>query len=465
MTDSTVKHPIRPLCLVFMVLLCAPLAALSRGDFNHDGWVNMDDLVFLADHWLTLHPFGCPDDPTEDCPLTIDHLSAMSRHWQTLQCSPIAAAASSWENASLSAQNAVDGTLTTRWSSAFADNQWLELDMGQIRTVVGLQIFWEYAYASKYNIQTSVDQHAWTLVYTQDNADGHLDDITFVPVTARYIRINCIERATPYGSSIYEVFVKTDDDCLPAGDWELVWADEFEGPNVNPDNWTFETGTGSNGWGNGEWQYYTARPENVRIENNNLVIEARQETYGNRNYTSARLKTQAKQTVQYGRIEARIKMPLGGQGIWPAFWMLGDNITSVGWPRCGEIDIVEMMSNSLTDNRKATTAIHYAGANGSHTYQSGSRTIAEPLSQQFRIYAIEWDPSGISWYLDNVRYYARSSWVSSEGPFPAPFNKPFFILLNFAVGSSWWDREITEATVPFPQTLVVDYVRVYRKNL
>lgn len=460
-------HVQSAICLVGVLLVsacCPSQTALWRGDFNQDGWVNFEDLLILAGYWLDDNPPFLPGSAAIGERLSLEDFAVMARHWQTLHCSPIAASASSQENASLSAANAVDGTWATRWSSAFADNQWLLLDMGQLRNVFGLHIFWEDAYAARYSIETSIDQTHWTQVYINENGGGNFENITFSPVTAQYVRINCLQRATVWGFSIYEVFVKTDDDCLAAGQWELVWSDEFDGPTIDSENWTFEIGTGSGGWGNGEWQYYTARPENARIENNALVIEARREDYANRKYTSARLKTQGKQSFQYGRIEARIKMPTGGHGIWPAFWMLGENITEVGWPRCGEIDIVEMMSNSLEDNRTASGAMHYADINGNHVYHTGSRSISKPLSDQFRIYAVEWDPTGISWYLDDARYFAKTAWTSSVGPFPAPFNQPFFILLNFAVGSRWWDPAVTEATVPFPQRMFVDYVRVYRKN-
>ncbi len=463
-TTTHVRNTVYLLCVLFVSGVCLPQAVYPRGDFNRDGWVNLNDLLILAEYWLENDSPACAGDATGNCRVRFADFAIMAQHWDTLYCSPVSAAASSRENSSLSAEKVVDGTLATRWSSAFQDNQWLELDMGQLRTLTGLCIFWEDAYAARYNIETSVDRIHWTRVYTNDNAAGHLNDISFAPIIAQYIRINCLQRATSWGFSIYEVFVKTDDDCLAAGQWELVWSDEFTDPTINPDNWTFEIGTGNWGWGNGEWQYYTSRPENARIENGKLVIEARKENYGNRNYTSARLKTQAKQTFQYGRIEARIQMPVGGHGIWPAFWMLGETFANEGWPRCGEIDIVEMMSGSLKDNRTVTAAIHYAGLSGNHTYQSGTWTISSPLSEQFRTYAIEWDPAGIRWYLDDINYYTRTSWSSSVGPFPAPFNQPFFIILNFAVGSHWWDQNVTESTVPFPQTMVVDYVRVYRKN-
>ncbi len=240
--------------------------------------------------------------------------------------------------------------------------------------------------------------------------------------------------------------------------YTFVWSDEFEGPEVDSQNWTFEIGTGSWGWGNGEWQYYTSRPQNARIEDGKLVIEARKENYGGKSYTSARLKTQGKRSFQYGRIEARIKMPTGGTGIWPAFWMLGNNFSTAGWPACGELDIVEMMSNPY----QALGTIHYGSSDPYITENNGGKnSTGGNLSDDFHLYAVEWDSTQIRWYRDQVNYYTSSNWWSGTGPYPAPFNQPFFIILNFAVGAHWWTED---PAVPFPQQFVVDYVRVYEKE-
>lgn len=241
----------------------------------------------------------------------------------------------------------------------------------------------------------------------------------------------------------------------------LIWSDEFNDPNLNMQNWTYETGTGNNGWGNSEWQYYTDRAANCRVENGTLVIEARKENYHGQNYTSARIKTQGKQRFQYGRVEARIKAPAGGEGIWAAFWMLGENISKVGWPACGEIDILEMMS----DPNKVLGTLHYGSSKPyKHESNGGEDKTVGQMPDDFHIYAIEWDKNQIRWYRDDVNYYTSSTWWSPTGEYPAPFNQPFFIILNFAVGSSWWNKEKTEATVTFPQQMTVDYVRVYQKK-
>lgn len=244
--------------------------------------------------------------------------------------------------------------------------------------------------------------------------------------------------------------------------YTLVWSDEFYGSQINSDNWTHETGTGSDGWGNWEWQYYTERSENSRIEDGKLVIEARKENYGGMKYTSARLKTQGKQSFKYGRIEARIKLPPGGNGIWPAFWMLGENITTVHWPQCGEIDIMEMMESPYS----TSGTIHY-GSSEPYIHDSDSKNFSSGtnLSEGFHVFRIEWDETQIRWYRDGYNFHNSSnSWAGTgaeqEG-YPAPFDKDFFLILNFAVGS-WWMTEDPDLT--FPQKMYVDYVRVYQKT-
>ena len=150
--------------------------------------------------------------------------------------------------------------------------------------------------------------------------------------------------------------------------WTLVWSDEFNGSSINTANWTFETGTGSGGWGNNELEYYTSRSQNARVENGNLVIQALKESYGGMSYTSARLKSQGLQSWTYGKVEARILLPSGQtQGIWPAFWMLGTDIGSVGWPECGEMDIMERINMNTTINGTM------------HWYYNGERNITAPL--------------------------------------------------------------------------------------
>ena len=246
----------------------------------------------------------------------------------------------------------------------------------------------------------------------------------------------------------------------------LAWSDEFNGKNGSlPDHtkWTYDLG--GNGWGNHELEYYTSRTENADIEHGKLVITARREDLTSPEgqkflYTSARLKTQGLFAQTYGRFEARIKIP-AGQGIWPAFWMLGDTIANDGWPKCGEIDIMENIG-------KEPATIHGSlhGPSSSHPTSDLTSAIALPagkkLADKFHIYAVEWEPDAVRFYLDDQVYatFHRRDWPA--GGFWV-FDHPFFILLNVAVGGHWPGSP--DGTTRFPQKMFVDYVRVYQRHL
>jgi beta-glucanase (GH16 family) len=245
--------------------------------------------------------------------------------------------------------------------------------------------------------------------------------------------------------------------------YTLVWSDEFNGKNGSqPDasKWTYDIG--GSGWGNHELEFYTNRPDNARIEHGNLVITARAEEYTSPDgkkfqYTSSRLKTQGLFSQAYGRFEARIKIP-AGQGIWPAFWMLGENIAPDGWPKCGEIDIMENIGKEPGINHGS---LHGPGSTSATSDLTA--TIALPagkkLSDAFHIYAAEWEPGTIRFYLDKKLYAtfnpaqwpAGGTWV---------FDHSFFLILNVAVGGDWPGSP--DATSAFPQKMLVDYVRVYK---
>lgn len=238
--------------------------------------------------------------------------------------------------------------------------------------------------------------------------------------------------------------------------WTLVWSDEFTQANgSSPDStkWAYDIGTGSSGWGNNEWQYYTARTNNVRIENNQLVIEARQESYQGSSYTSARLKTQGKASWTYGRMEARIKLPRG-QGIWPAFWMLGTNFTSAGWPQCGEIDILENIG------REPTTihgTVHGPGYSGGSSIGGAYSLPGNPVfADDYHVYAVEWRTNHLQWFVDDQLFFSVTP-ASLTGAWV--FNAPQFLILNVAVGGNW--PGYPDGTTVFPQRMLVDYVRVY----
>jgi beta-glucanase (GH16 family) len=251
----------------------------------------------------------------------------------------------------------------------------------------------------------------------------------------------------------------------PTSGYSLVWSDEFSSANGSaPDStkWTYVVG--GSGWGNHELQSYTSRPQNVQIQKGNLVITALRENYTGadgiaRNYTSARLKTQNLFTQAYGRFEARIKIPKG-QGIWPAFWMLGNDINQNGWPKCGEIDIMENIG-------REPGIIHGSLHGPSSTAPTSDLTATVSLptgqnySDDFHIYAIEWEPGSVRFYVDSNNYatFTRSQWPAGG---QWVFDHPFFILLNVAVGGVW--PGTPDATTQSPQQMLVDYVRVYTKN-
>lgn len=238
----------------------------------------------------------------------------------------------------------------------------------------------------------------------------------------------------------------------------LVWSDEFDGEaGQSPDTtrWNFDIGTGENGWGNAQLEYDTDRPVNVSHDGEgNLAITAIEEDYLGSDYTSARINTRNHFEHTRGRFEARIKLPVG-QGIWPAFWLLGADFATVGWPACGEIDIMEYRGQYPS---VVTGAIHgpgYSGGEamgGAYTLESGS------FNDDFHVFAIDWDTSSITWSVDDQVYLTLTpsdlpsgeSWV---------FNHDFFIILNVAVGGYYVGSP--DASTTFPQTMLVDYVRVY----
>jgi beta-glucanase (GH16 family) len=233
--------------------------------------------------------------------------------------------------------------------------------------------------------------------------------------------------------------------------WTLVWHDEFDRETLNLDNWTYDLGAG--GWGNNESEFYTNRPENARIEQGNLVIEAWKDNYLQNNYTSARLKTQNLHSWTYGRFEARMQLPYGN-GLWPAFWLLGSDLNQAGWPACGEIDIMEFIGR---DPAHVFGTVHGPGYSGSNGVGSSMSVPSGSLSESFHVFAIEWDPQEIRWYLDDAQYFSVTpGMVSGDWV----YNHPFFIILNLAVGGSW--PGYPDETTVFPQFLRVDYLRVYQ---
>ncbi|MFO7824633.1 MAG: glycoside hydrolase family 16 protein [Cyclobacterium sp.] len=241
--------------------------------------------------------------------------------------------------------------------------------------------------------------------------------------------------------------------------YSLAWNDEFEAETLSND-WVFEIGDGCPdlcGWGNNELQYY--RRENTELKEGYLVITAKEESRGGKNYTSSRLKTQGQENFQFGRIDIRAALPQG-QGIWPAFWMLGENITEVPWPACGEIDIMEMIGGNA-DGRDNTVhgTLHWDN-NGSYASDGGKRSLSDGaiLKDNFHVYSLIWEEDRITWLLDDEVFHSMDISPAAMDE----FRKPFFLLINMAVGGNWPGNP--DASTRFPQQLAVDYVRVFEKE-
>jgi beta-glucanase (GH16 family) len=244
--------------------------------------------------------------------------------------------------------------------------------------------------------------------------------------------------------------------CAAPPLWNLVWSDDFTGPAgsaPDPAKWSYDLGGG--GWGNQELEVYTDSRNNSYLDGQgNLVIAALHPGAGQ--YTSARLKTQSLFTTEYGRVEARIKIPRG-QGLWPAFWMLGDNIGSAGWPPCGEIDIMENIGREPATVHGTVHGPGYSGGQGiSQLFSLASGAFAD----DYHVYAIEWAPQRIDFFVDDHQYFTVTP-ASLPGGTQWVFDHPFFLLLNVAVGGSWPGSP--DAATVFPQKMPVDYVRVYHR--
>lgn len=241
---------------------------------------------------------------------------------------------------------------------------------------------------------------------------------------------------------------------------ELVMQDEFDiDGNLDSALWSFDIGNGEGtdagpGWGNNELQYYTDRTENITVQNGVLIITAKKESYNGASYTSAKILTKGKFEQAYGRFEARMRLPYG-QGMWPAFWLLGDNIDEVEWPNCGEIDIMENRGQEPTITNGT---VHGPGYSGGLSITKSYDLVNDRLDTGFHVFGIEWGPKYINFYVDDVLYNqitpadVTGEWV---------FDRPFYIIINLAVGGSFVGSPNSETS--FPQTLLVDYVRVYKK--
>ncbi|HEY1166472.1 MAG TPA: Ig-like domain-containing protein [Chitinophaga sp.] len=252
---------------------------------------------------------------------------------------------------------------------------------------------------------------------------------------------------------------------------QLVWEEQFNGSSLNAQHWTYETGDGCSkgncGWGNQELEYYTSRPENVRVESGHLVIEARAESMGGKSFTSARIKSSGRVSFRYGALEARIKVPKVGNGLWPAFWLLGS--TGGTWPRNGEVDILEMgFAGAIAAgkaNKTVSAATHWwtenpGGYTGHATYAKDTVTEATELSDDYHLYKLEWDSSFLTIFLDNSPYYKIA--INGGNGFEA-FHNPFYIILNLAVGGNYPGiHSPAGITAPLPGRMEVDYIKLYQ---
>ena len=274
--------------------------------------------------------------------------------------------------------------------------------------------------------------------------------------------VNCV-----LPTESYRAYIMNDDTRIRIGETgnntsptsypglSLAWADEFNGTSLDLASWNFDKGDGCPnicGWGNNELEFYTEN-ENLYFQEGKMIIEARMESRGGKNYTSTRLNTQNKRSFRFGRIDIRAKVPRG-RGVWPALWMLGNNITTVGWPKCGEMDIMELLGQ---EPNKVYSTVHFGPGPGSIQI-SRSLTAASPFSDDFHLYSLVWTADRMRFLVDNQLV---SEVVKSDlGANNYPFNDPFYFVMNVAVGGNWPGNP--DATTRFPQWMMIDYVRVFQ---
>jgi len=261
------------------------------------------------------------------------------------------------------------------------------------------------------------------------------------------------DAANSAGSVYFDDLTLTQTAGGPQGNWNLIWSDEFNGTAINTNIWTYDIGH-NGGWGNNELEYYTSSIQNAYVSNGFLHIVALQQSIEGSKYTSARMKTEGLYSAEYGRFEWRASLPAGA-GFWPALWMLGANITTAGWPGCGEIDVMENNGSKLTNVQGSL----HSGSDETQIYALPGGSVTN-----FHTYLLEWTSNAISWYVDGLRYETRTNWSDSAGAYPFPFNQPFFIIMNIAVGGNYLGNPSSNAInagSDFPGQMLVDYVRLY----
>jgi beta-glucanase (GH16 family) len=368
------------------------------------------------------------------------------------------------------ADKAFDNDPASRWATSstngWVDPGWISVDLGATAQISQVVLQWDPAYGKAYQIQTSADQTNWTTIYSTTTGDG-LKDVINATGSGRYVRMYGTARSSAYGYSLWEFSVygtggspqqppaKPADPAFPAT--RLVFSDEFNGASGSkPDasKWTIDPGTGQNG----EVQYYTNNDNAAMDGGGHLVMTAKKEAVGGAQYTSHRMNTSGKFQFQYGRVEARIKVPKGN-GFWPAFWMMGaDFLTGRPWPYNGETDIMEVLGRNTAESYSTLHAPAYNGGGGFG--QKYGLPGGGDFANDYHVWAAEWDSKGIKFLVDNVQvFYASKETVeATRGPWI--FDHPFYIILNLAVGGDFPGP--VDATTPFPSSMLVDYVHVYQ---
>jgi beta-glucanase (GH16 family) len=376
---------------------------------------------------------------------------------------------------------AVDGNMSTRWGHlwypAGPTNAWLDVDLGSsAATITQVNISWETALAADYQIQTSNDRASWTTVRSVTGNTSLNNTLSFSPaVTGRYLRVNMTRKGTAYGYSIFELQVNgcngapasyPPDPAPLGGTYTRIWSDTFDGTALNTTNWAYD----NNVHVNNEQQQYTSN--NVTVSGGTLKLTARRETVNGYPFTSGRIFTKGLRSFTYGKVVARMRLPVG-EGYWPAFWMMGENIDTVGWPGNGELDIMENIGYS----NWVSGALHGPGYWGAGSVGGRHDLVAGQSIAAWHTYAVEWDPTFIRWLIDDqtVRTVTRQDVIANYGQWV--YDNPKFILLNLALGGDY-PHGYNNASTPYygiPQSTVdniaagggvveVDYVEVWQKR-
>ena len=367
---------------------------------------------------------------------------------------------------------AADGWAYTASSDALAGQNvaWIEVTFRDATTTNVLSLYRTALMTTNAITAGTFPTNAWIDLPITNQYDPVLFVITnttanlIAPAGTVFMRCQVVFQGDAKGSggSVYfDDLNLTQTSGAPYGGMNIVWDDEFNGSSIDTNIWTYDLGNGgsNSGWGNQELEYYTSRTNNAFVANGFLHIVARRESMQGFNYTSARMKTEGLVSLQYGRLEWRAQLP-AGVGVWPALWMLGTSFGSIGWPGCGEVDVVE---NDGANPTFVQGSLH-SGSDETGVYNF----LAGDSTTNFHTYTLDWATNAFIYYVDGHLYQTQTSWGSSTGnPYPFPFNQPFFLLMDFAVGGNYVGNpgtaQINAGTV-FPAQMLVDYVRLYQQT-